>query len=266
MLYKDVNLTASDGIVIRGWFMYQGTVSKPTLVFMHENAGNLGERLGYFKYLIKVLDVNVLGMAYRGYSESDGSPTEAGLKLDSEAILRFLEQPDKDIAPMINQDLIFAHGRSLGGAVAVHMASKAPTLFRGLIVENSFTSISDMANELFPFLYYMTPIKNMILRIGWNSDQVVPELKLPILYITGDQDEIVPHEQTLRLHALSKMAVFKELYTVAGGTHNDSWYVGGEAYGRTLKDFMARCADQYQRPGTDEVDRVESKKSVRDEL
>ena len=127
---------------------------------------------------------------------------------------------------MIHKDFIFAHGRSLGGAVAIHMASQRPALFRGLIVENSFTSISDMANVLFPFLKYMSWAKVMILRIGWNSDQIVPELKLPIFYVTGDQDEIVPYEQTLKLHELSTMAAFKELYIVTGGTHNDSWYKG----------------------------------------
>ena len=82
---------------IRGWFMFPNPSDVhgpiPTFVFMHENAGNLGMRLDYFKFLIKTFNVNVLAMAYRGFSESDGSPDEAGLKLDAEAILSFLENP-----------------------------------------------------------------------------------------------------------------------------------------------------------------------------
>lgn len=55
---------------------------------MHENAGNIGLRLPYFKWVIKNLEVNVLSMAYRGYSYSDPvAPDEKGLKLDADAIL-----------------------------------------------------------------------------------------------------------------------------------------------------------------------------------
>mmetsp|Transcript_40641 Transcript_40641/g.61945 ORF Transcript_40641/g.61945 Transcript_40641/m.61945 type:complete len:82 (+) Transcript_40641:402-647(+) len=61
----------------------------PTFVFMHENAGNLGMRIHFFKLLVKELGVNVLAMAYRCYSDSDCPSTvdEYGIKLDSEAIL-----------------------------------------------------------------------------------------------------------------------------------------------------------------------------------
>ena len=229
----------------------------PTMVFMHENAGNIGMRLDYFKFLIQTFNVNVLAMAYRGFSDSDGSPTEEGLKLDADAILSFLEKPKdyhQEIAQKIHEDLIFAHGRSLGGAVAIHMASQKPSLFRGLVVENSFTSISDMADVLFPILKYIKWAKMMILRIGWDSDKTVPNLKLPIFYVTGDQDEIVPHEQTLKLYELSKMAVFKELYIVPGGTHNDTWYVGGMSYVDNMKNFMTKCIHEYKRPTAEQVD------------
>jgi hypothetical protein len=64
-------------------------------------------------------------------------------------------------------------------------------MFRGLIIENTFTSISAMADILFPYVYYF---KHLILRIGWNNDNIVPTLNLPIFYITGDKDEIVPYE------------------------------------------------------------------------
>lgn len=69
---------------------------------MHENAGNLGLRLPYFKHLIDNLEVNILAMAYRGFSYSDDvPPNEAGLKLDGEAILKYLreerENPDSKI-------------------------------------------------------------------------------------------------------------------------------------------------------------------------
>lgn len=61
-------------------------------------------------------------MAYRGYSNSDDiSPDEVGIKLDADALTKFLTNPKNELHDFINPQLIFAHGRSLGGAVAIYM-------------------------------------------------------------------------------------------------------------------------------------------------
>ena len=50
MKFEDVHITASDGIKLHGWLIYaeKDAKSKDTIVFMHENAGNIGLRLHYF--------------------------------------------------------------------------------------------------------------------------------------------------------------------------------------------------------------------------
>ena len=96
--------------------------------------------------------MNVLSVAYRGYSHSDDvPPNEVGIKKDADALAKFLKNP-VGIEEHVNQQLIFAHGRSLGGAVAIYMTGENPGLFRGLIVENSFTSISAMVDRLYWWL------------------------------------------------------------------------------------------------------------------
>jgi len=79
----------------------------------------------------------------------------------------------------------------------MHTAAKYPHLFRGIIVENTFTSIADLVDELFFFAKYF---KGLILRKYWTSIDLVGRLNHPILFVTGDQDELVPHEMTLKLH------------------------------------------------------------------
>lgn len=192
-------------------------------------------------------------MAYRGYSYSEKAVVnEQGLKKDAEAVIKFINDPgaiDAEIAKAINPQLIFAHGRSLGGAVAIYMASIEPDLFRGLIVENAFLSISAMVDQLFPFL---TPIKEYVLKIGWDNDQLVPSLHLPIFFVTGDQDELVPHEHTIKLYGAATKAAFKELLVVEGGTHNDTWWVGKEDYITMLREFLRRCTKEYIPPRFDD--------------
>ena len=89
----------------------------------------------------------------------------------------------------INKRLIFLQGRSLGGAVALYMAHKAPELFRGLIIESTFTSVPDIVDEYFPFL---GRFKYPVLAIDWNNAALVTELPMPIFYTHGDEDGVVP--------------------------------------------------------------------------
>ena len=86
---------------------------------MHENAGNIGLRMDYFQMLHVFGKYNILCVAYRGYSESEGVPNEAGMKLDAKAITDFARS-----CSLIDTKRVFLLGRSLGGAVALHLVSE----------------------------------------------------------------------------------------------------------------------------------------------
>jgi fermentation-respiration switch protein FrsA (DUF1100 family) len=166
---------------------------------MHENAGNIGLRMDYFERMIMNLDVNILTVAYRGYSQSEGSPTEIGLKKDGLDIMRYTrDNLDTVVAPGGD---IFLLGRSLGGAVSTYVATHPdtpPNLFSGLILESTFTSISDMVDTM--FFPPITTFKGTILAMYWKSIDLVPTLTVPVLYVSGDKDELVPHQMTHRLY------------------------------------------------------------------
>ena len=68
MAYEDVEIQSADGIMVRGWFIkhYPGRKA-PTVVFFHENAGNIGMRLQYLLHYQKNVNCNILIVAYRGY-------------------------------------------------------------------------------------------------------------------------------------------------------------------------------------------------------
>ena len=115
MLYDDAIITTKDGLQIVGWFIKQkNPLQHETIIFFHENAGNIGNRLACIEALYFELEVNVLIVGYRGYGHSQGSPSESGLELDAEAIFKYaLDNKD------INNQKIFLFGKSLGGAVAI---------------------------------------------------------------------------------------------------------------------------------------------------
>ena len=87
MHYEDVTVETKDCLKLRGWFIKQkNPLAHETIIYFHENAGNIGNRLYTIEVLYFELDVNVLIVGYRGYGHSEGTPNEQGLEIDGEAI------------------------------------------------------------------------------------------------------------------------------------------------------------------------------------
>lgn len=178
--------------------------------------------MDYFETMISALDVNILTIAYRGYSQSEGTPSEEGLKEDGLDIMRWARD-NKDTIVAANGD-IYLLGRSLGGAVATYVATHPDTpvdLFTGVILESTFTSIDDMVDVM--FYPPITTLKSYILDMHWKSIDLITKLNMPVLYVSGDKDELVPHEMTLQLYDATTSSTLKEKFVVAGGMHNDTW-------------------------------------------
>jgi len=194
---------------------------------------NIGIRLPNAAELYN-LNANVLLVEYRGYGDSSFGvkPSETGIKSDSEAVLRFIATH-----PKVNPSKLFIFGRSLGGAVGFHVAQHAEKNnipLAGLMIENTFVSIDRMVDVLLPFL---SPVKGLLLRNHYDSSKIVSHLKVPILYLAGDADEIVPHSQMVELYERSRESGAR-MHVVKGGMHNDTWLQGGKAYWNAIREFL----------------------------
>mmetsp|Transcript_803 Transcript_803/g.1997 ORF Transcript_803/g.1997 Transcript_803/m.1997 type:complete len:354 (-) Transcript_803:274-1335(-) len=245
--FEDLRITCDDGVSIHAWLIFgkNNNVSDsiPTIIFFHGNAGNMGFRLPNAMKMLRRLNANVLMVDYRGYGRSDQvAPSESGLRLDGQAVLNFAQNH-----PKIDPTNIFLFGRSLGGAVTFATAKYAQENsngrgannihpLKGIIVENTFTSIPDMVDALMPFV---AKFKRLILAIGWHSVSIVPTLTCPVLYLAGSMDEIVPHSQMLKLHRSTTMSILNRLHVIQRGTHNESWVQGGGMYWEAIKSFVA---------------------------
>jgi fermentation-respiration switch protein FrsA (DUF1100 family) len=185
--------------------------------------------------------VNILTFAYRGFSESEGKPDETGLKQDGLDIMKYIkDNRDQLVGP---NGHIFLIGRSLGGAVAAYVATHPETpkgLFSGLVLENTFTSISDMVDTM--FFPPITTFKHHVLTLEWKTIDLCPAISLPVLFVTGDEDEIVPTKMTYQLYAASTNAPIRLMLDIAGGTHNDTWIHGYKKYMQKLKYFFKEAS------------------------
>ena len=242
--YEDVTIETADGIKLHGWLIKRGndeaTRRAPTLLYFHGNAGNIGFRNPLYKLLWDAVPVNILAVDYRGYGESEGVPTEQGLRMDAAAALRFAETH-----PLLNPSRMLIFGRSLGGAVAVGLAAEQARLGRpvpGIIVENSFTSVADIATILFPFL---RPFKSVLhaplLANEWNSLKDIVDVGCPVLLLSGTHDELIPpaHMEALYLACEKSPRVpYVRIEHIQGGGHNDTPIAGGAVYHQHVLDFV----------------------------
>ena len=126
----------------------------------------------------------------------------------------------------------------------MYMAEKAQDLFMGLIVENAFTSMSD----LFDHHYWFSKYINWVLEIEWDNLAIAKKLTLPVLYIAGKTDQVVPYSHSVKLHEETKNASFKDLYIVTSkSTHTNLFHVDGDFYLAKLQFFMQECFEKYTR-------------------
>ncbi|KAI8565377.1 hypothetical protein RHMOL_Rhmol03G0254200 [Rhododendron molle] len=129
------------------------------------------------------------------YGTSDGSPSQHGITKDAQAAPDHLVQRTD-----IDTSRIVVFGRSLGGAVGAALTRNNPEKVAALILENTFTSILDMAGVLLPFLRWFIggsgskspKVLNFLVRSLWNTVDVIGQIKQPVLFLSGLQDEMVP--------------------------------------------------------------------------
>ncbi|XP_013784577.1 protein ABHD13-like isoform X2 [Limulus polyphemus] len=231
---ENIHISSGDGVKINLLLVKQdhsvfGQV--PTILYLHGNAGNIGHRLANVRGLYHSCGCNVLLVEYRGYGHSDGTPSEEGLYYDSQAGLEFLLQ-----YPGIDRSKIIVFGRSLGGAVAVDLASRPEynKHIMALVLENTFTSIPDIGRVLFNWRIVKC-IPTWFFKNQFQSKEKIKKVQLPTLFISGLADFLIPPHMVQELYKNSRSPV-KRLATFESGTHNETWQCSG--YYRTLNLFF----------------------------
>ena len=220
---QDIYFQSGDGVKLHGWFV-PAPNAKATLLWFHGNAGNLSHRLDNIQRLLP-LNLNIFIFDYRGYGRSEGEPDEQGIYRDSQAAYKKVLEMEG-----VSVDSLFLFGRSLGGICAVETALNNPA--RGLILESVFTSASDMSKKIFPLIPLGWAIRSKLDAMG-----KVPKLKLPKLFLHGNQDEIVPFDLGKKL--FDAAADPKHFYTIEGAGHNDTYIIGGRNYYHALDRFIS---------------------------
>ncbi|XP_074656581.1 protein ABHD13-like [Tubulanus polymorphus] len=235
--YENINIQTRDNVRINMQFIPRPNGQRQhavTMLLLHGNAGNIGHRLPNAYYLYNMLGFNILLVEYRGYGKSSGSPSEQGIYLDAQAALEYLMQRTD-----INTKRIVVFGRSLGGAVAINLASNGAMCQNiwAVIIENTFTSLPEIGRNIFNFKV-LNFLPDWCFKNQFPSKCCIRQCNVPTLFLSGLSDTLIPPSMMAQLYEACGSA-HKRIARFESGTHNETWQVQGyfEAISKFLQEL-----------------------------
>ncbi|MFA6435185.1 MAG: alpha/beta fold hydrolase [Elusimicrobiales bacterium] len=245
LAYETISFTTADGLALKGWFIpAAGGETEKTIILCHGWGVNRGDLLRDTHFLAE-RGFNLFYFDFRASGESGGALSSVG----------YLETRDFDAA----YDFLKTHrphamaqagvfGSSMGGSVAIFAAAKYPEL-KCLMAENTFLSYRRVIAN-WSWLRTKVPYFPMVpltlafvkMKLGADPEPFSPahnidKVKAPVMFINGDQDDIVPLQDAETLYGMCKSEK-KQMWVITGASHGKCAEVGGEIYKNKVTQFF----------------------------
>ena len=210
--FKAIKIKTNDGLTLDSWFVKPEGAKKPVIVAFHGNADHAAS-MAYTLARPLADGYGILLLEYRGYAGNPGTPTEEGLYHDARAALDWLKKAHPTLSVVL-------YGHSLGTGVAVQMATEYD--IKALILDSPFDSALSVAQGI----YFYVPFLSWLMKDQFLSDEKIQSVKVPVLFLLGEQDTVIPIRHGLRLADLANHPKTIKIYSQ--GTHVDLMTSGAD--------------------------------------
>jgi pimeloyl-ACP methyl ester carboxylesterase len=204
---------------------------RPTVLFFYGNGMCLAATLDLVAWF-RSLGAHVMVPDYVGYGLSSGRPSEAGCHDTARACLRHLQSRSGDD---IDPDRIIAAGWSLGGAVAIELASTERVA--ALAAFSTFTTLADAVTALMPWV----PARSL-LRHRFDSLSAIARVSRPILLGHGQRDALVPAAMMGQLAAAAVASERVRTLLIDDADHGDFFETGRDRLTAALSTLIDEVA------------------------
>ena len=168
--------------------------TKKVIIFCHGNAGNMSNCFQFINFWKQYLSdiYSLIIFDYIGFGNSSGNASIENCKLSLKHVILFVTEKLQ-----YTFENILLYGNSLGGGIVVEYIKELPKepVFEKIILQSTFSSLSDMAIVVNPFFRIFSFFINDL-----NTIENLKKLKKnKILLLHSKQDEIIPYSQFLKL-------------------------------------------------------------------
>lgn len=184
---------------------------------------------------------SVLLIDERAHNESEGNYTHVGLSEQYDLLkwIKWVEENTK-------AENIILYGVSMGSATLGYVSNKLEgTKVRAMVMDCGFTSFYDEIfykekNNIFSFLslFYLRLYAKMFLKIDIKKSTIesLKETSIPIYFIHGLEDEMVPYEHTIA--SFNAVPSDKKVRYVSGAGHTTGFLIDKDFLDNDLFDFL----------------------------
>uniref|UniRef100_A0AAY4BTQ2 Lysophosphatidylserine lipase ABHD12 n=1 Tax=Denticeps clupeoides TaxID=299321 RepID=A0AAY4BTQ2_9TELE len=188
------------------WYERTLQSAHPVMLYLH---GNAGTRYlpNHIPKVLSSLGYHVVTFDYRGWGDSEGSPSERGMTADAHFLYQWVKQK-------IAKKPLYIWGHSLGTGVATnlvrHLCDRG-TPPDALILESPFTNIREEAkSHPFSMVYRYLPGFDWFFLdaitandIQFASDENVNHISCPLLILHAEDDTVVPFHLGKKLYNMA---------------------------------------------------------------
>lgn len=164
---------------------------KKTVLFCHGNYGNISYN-DFFIDICHLQELNLLIFDYSGYGHSHGIPSQNTVIDDGERAYFYLRK-------FVDPADIIVWGMSMGGAIAVYIASRNPC--SSLILQSTFSSLDDIVidSQIAPYAAFLLGTLGVLVD-KMPSKNRIGYVQCPIAIMHSRDDRLIPFSNAQRLY------------------------------------------------------------------
>lgn len=222
-------LSLPGGQQLAVWWLPQPDAAAPTLLYLHGTFRNLYQNLPKIDALRKA-GFSIVAVDYRGWGDSTALvPSEDTITADTRLAWTEMQRRQPDAGKRV------IYGHSMGGAVAVRLASelKHGQDYAALVLESTFTRMPDVATAA----GFWGSVAGWATTLEFDSISRIGQVDAPVLMLHGSRDKTVPVELGRRLRDAARPGV--QWVEFPNGTHSRLQQEAPDLYQQAFRDFLS---------------------------
>ncbi len=233
---EEYTLRNERGETLKGFYYPCGSEGKKIVFLIHGYRSNHLDAAGLFYDYYKSRGIDLFCCDHTAHGQSEGRFIGFDV-LEARDCLRWIDVLCEKFGP---ETQILLHGFSMGGATVLQMSGHCPEQVKCIIADSGYKNArASLEHQIGPMYTPLRLINRLIAGYDWNDSDVTASLAVshvPILFVHGQQDKLVPYENGPELYTLYSGE--KDCFFPTQARHIEAIYTDPEAYAEKMDHWI----------------------------